>query len=123
MRALPRLLIASALFSMSAAAQPVVRSAADDAVVQQMPPRPFASSDQSRRQVTTNKPWIPRGGVCVLNSRCVCSEPRDIDGGCPGSEWCASTTDGVNCMYLCEEPWLCLTMTNEECANKEPCNP
>jgi hypothetical protein len=86
--------------------------------------RPFASKDQSRKwRVEANRPYYPKGGVCLSNMYCACSQPRDIDGTCPGTTTCASTTAGTYCVYLCNDPMYCMSMTAEECNESQPCNP
>ena len=69
-------------FSAAAGAQ---RTSADEPASEPVQLRPFASKDQARRWRATANPRYPKGGVCLQNMACACSEPRDVEGACHGT--------------------------------------
>ena len=110
--------------TLSAEGAGVRRALGDDSPTDTSQLRPFASKDQARQWRTiANRPWYPKGGVCLPNMFCACSQPRDIDGTCPGNLSCQSATSTVYCVYLCYDPMACMSKTAAECTDSEPCNP
>lgn len=87
--------------------------------------RPFASKDQQRREVhprlTTNV-RVPRGGSCLPRMNCGCTEV-DSEHYCVGPMRCESTTfENHNCRYLCFDPYLCDTISDDDCKQSNPCS-
>ncbi len=87
--------------------------------------RPFVSRHQDRRVVKawipTTNPYQPKGGQCLPNSWCRCSEV-EVNGYCGNGWWTCSAKEGFNCRYLCDFPNDRSIPTDEECQQSSPCN-
>ena len=104
---------------------PVVVLASDDAGGVELATKPFASRDQERRRVPrrvqTNVYPPPDRGNCLLNMVCVCEGGTAWDGSClSGSKRC-SRWEGGFCAYVCDDPFWCYSLTEEECNQSREC--
>ena len=66
--------------------------------------------------------YVPKGGSCLKNMECHCSEPIVVNGYCPTGITRCVAEQGSYCRYLCESLSECDAITAEECEQSNPCN-